>query len=326
MSEKLNILYTCDDAYLPLTGISIASVIENNKDAEICFYIATESDQGKNYRKLRDFYAGRKNIEFRYLNCRKYDGLLKKKGFDQWGSTSFYVYWKLYAYDQIEADQIWYLDSDILCLNKIGFPEIDRTVGAVLDSAHADFNRLAGIDEDYYFFNTGSLFVDIKKWKENCCSEKILSYIEKMERMPLLCDQDILAAALQDQIEVIDPKYNYFTGYDYYGVHNSFEMYSLDKKPFYKEEEILKAKDEIMFYHCLGGVFGRPWEKENESPVRDSFGLYRKASAWPEYETERKMSVLFKAEKMLEIFPKGLYNKIHNLAQRSYLRKISRNS
>ena len=142
-----------------------------------------------------------------------------------------------------------------------------------------------------------------------------------MKHQPILCDQDIIAGALQSEVEVISPKYNYFSGYDYYGVHNSFEMYSLDKKPFYKEEEVENAKGDIIFYHCLGGVFGRPWEKGNESPIKEEFRKYRLLSAWPEYETNRNMSTLFKIEKFLEFLPDSIYNKVHNLAMKMYLRK-----
>lgn len=324
MKEKLNILYTCDDAYLSLTSISIASVIENNPDTDICFYLATESEDSDNLCRIREFYKDNSHVEFRYFDCTGYDPLLKEKGFDRWGSNSFYVYWKLFAYDLLDVERIWYLDSDVLCLKEIDYPVIGRAVGAALDSAHADFNRLAHIDESYYLFNTGSLYVDVRKWKENGCLEKVVEYIRNMKYAPLLCDQDILAAALQEDVEVLDPKYDYLVGYDYYGVHNSFEMYSLDRKPFYTEKQVEQAKEEAVFYHCLGGVFGRPWEKDSTSPIKDEFRKYRDLSAWPDFETERKVSTLFRIQGLLEVLPKGLYNRIHNLAQRIYLKKISR--
>lgn len=322
--EKLNILYTCDNAYLDMTGISIASVIENNKNRDICFYIATEEDNSDNFNKLKDFYKDNNHIEFRYLDCKKYDCLLEEKNLDRWGSNSYYVYWKLFAYDLLDVDYIWYLDSDVICLSEIDYPVINRPIGGVLDCAHVDFNKLAHIDENYYLYNTGSLFVDINKWKENRCVEKVVEYIENIQYKPLLCDQDILAIALQNEIELIDPKYDYLVGYDYYDIHNTFEMYSLNKKPFYKEDDIEKAKNNIVFYHCLGGVFGRPYEVGNESPIKEEYEKYTKLSAWPDYKKEKKVSTLFSIEKKLEVLPDSIYNRIHNLAQRVYLRKLSK--
>ena len=322
MNNKLNILYTCDNAYLSLTSISMASVVQNNPDALITFYIATEKDNSEELKRLKDFYSDNEKIRIIYLDCKQYDDLLEEKGFDRWGSNSYYVYWKLFAYDNIEEEKIWYLDSDVLCLNPIDYPEISKSVGACLDSAHACFNKAAHINEDYYLFNTGSMFVDISKWKKNGCINKVIEYIKNIKHMPLLCDQDILAASLQEDIELLDPKYDYLVGYDYYGIQNSFEMYSLDKKPFYKEKEIEDAKDKIVFYHCLGGVFGRPWENNNESPIKEEFEKYRAVSAWPEYEKERIISTLFKIEKVLEtVLPRSIYNKVHNFAMKKYIER-----
>ena len=323
MKNKINILYTCDNAYLSLTSISIASVIYNNPDSYITFYIATENEDSDNYRKLVDFYTKNKNIKFKYLDCKKYDSLLEEKKLDKWGSNSYYVYWKLFAYDLIDEDNIWYLDSDAICLNRIENPNIDKSIGCALDSAHACFNRYANIPEDYYLFNTGSLFVNIKEWKKNKCVNKVINYISTMQNKPLLCDQDILAISLQEDIEVISTKYNYLIGYDYYGVNNIFEMYSLDKKPYYKQEEIIEAKKNIIFYHCLGGVFGRPWEENNNSPIKEEFEKYIAISAWPNYSTKRNQSLLFKVEKTLEFLPKGIYNKIHNFAMRKYVERLA---
>jgi len=324
MKDKLSFLYTCDDAYLPLTSISMASVIKNNPEREICFYIATENENGENLKRLRDFYADNKDISIIYLDARAYDGLLASKGLDKWGSASFYVYWKLFAAELLDEDEVWYLDSDVLCLKEVDYPSIDKPIGAVLDSAHACFNKAAHIDERYYFFNTGSLYIDVRKWKKERCLDKVLDYIRNMEHLPLMCDQDILAISLQEQIEVIDPAYDYLVGYDYYGVHDSFEMYSLHKKPFYREEEVKDAKNRIVFYHCLGGVFGRPWQDGNTSPIREAFESYRKLSAWPDYRTEASSSLLFKIEKALEVLPKPLYNRVHNLAMRFYVKGLAK--
>lgn len=325
--NKLIILYTCDNDYLPLTSISMASVIYNNPNAYITFYIATENSNTYNFNKLIDFYKENSNVEIKYLDVKKYDSLIKSKDFDRWGSNSYYVYWKLFAYDEIDADYIWYLDSDVICLNKIDYPSLDgKTIGSCLDCAYYTFNKLAGIDENYYLYNTGSMFVDIKKWKENNCTRKVIEYIKAMKHKPIMCDQDILSGALQEDIKLLNPKYDYLVGYEYYGIENMYEMYSLDKKPYYNKQEVIDAKNHIVFYHCLGGIFGRPWQKGNTSPIKNEFNKYREVACWSNYETELSISVLFKIEKTLEILPKPIYNKIHNLAQRMYIKNMARNS
>lgn len=325
--KQLNILYTCDNNYLPLTSISMASVIYNNPNAYITFYIATEDENSDNFEKLVNFYKDNEKIKVKYLNVKKYDSLLESKKLDRWGSNSYYVYWKLFAYDDLDIDYIWYLDSDVICVSQIDNPSLNnKAIGSCLDSAHYTFNRVAHINEDYYLFNTGSLFIDVKKWKENNCTQKVVKYINEMKYKPLMCDQDILAIALQDDIEVLDTKYDYLVCYDYYGIHNTYEMYSLNKKPYYKESEVENSKNKIVFYHCLGGVFGRPWQKGNYSPIKDEFNKYKKLACWNEYETEFNKSLLFKIEGCLEFLPKPIYNRIHNMAQRIYVKNMAKNS
>ena len=326
MNNKVNILYTCDNAYLPLTSISMASVIANNQSSDICFYIATETEDNDNFKYLLNFYKDKTNIEIKYLDAKKYDNLLNKNNLDKWGSNSYYVYWKLFAYDNLDVDYIWYLDSDVLCLSKINNPKLmeNKSVGGTLDTAHYTFNKVAHINENYYFYNTGALFVDVKKWKDNGNTSKVINYIENLKYKPLMCDQDFLAIALQEDIEVLNPKYNYLIGYDYYGVHNVFEMYSLNKKPFYKEKEIEDAKDEVIFYHYLGGVFGRPWQKGNYCPRKEEFNKYRELSAWPKFESKFNKSILFRFEGALEFLPKTIYNKIHNFAMTKYLERLGK--
>ena len=93
MDNSLNILYTCDNAFLPLTSISMASVIANNPDSLITFYIATEEENNENFRKLQDFYKDNEKIRIVYHDAKKQDELLARKGLDRWGSNSYYVYW-----------------------------------------------------------------------------------------------------------------------------------------------------------------------------------------------------------------------------------------
>lgn len=324
MESILHIVYTCDNAYLPLAAISLQSIVINNPKTKLYVYLATESKDHKYFEKIKNFYANNDNIIINYLDLKKYDELLKSKNVGRWGSESYYVYRRLFAYDLIDAEYVWYIDTDILCLSEINNPILnkEKVVGMVIDSAHADYNKIAHINSDYYFYNTGTMFVDVKKWKSNNCTEKIIDYITNIKYKPLMCDQDIITIALQDLSEPIDNKYDFFAGYDYYGVHNSFKMYSLDKKPFYSEEEIKKSSKEIVFYHCLDGVFGRPWEDNNFSPIKEKFNDYRKISAFPDYSIRKKKNLLFKLERKIEFLPKPIYNKIHNIASKIYLRSM----
>lgn len=328
MEKELHIIYTCDNNFLDQTAVSMASVIENNRDSKIVFYLATESEEHEKFIKIKEFYKNNSYIVIKYLDCTKYDELLESKGLGKWGSESYYAYRRLFAFDLLDCDYAWYLDSDMLCLSEINNPRLEeeKIFGAALDSAHADFNIVAHIPEKYYFFNTGVLFVDVKRWKTNKCKDKVIDYLNDLEYRPLMVSQDIITLVFQDTCQILSPKYNFLTGFDYYGIHKSFKLYSLDKKPFYTENEIEDARKDVVFYHCLQGVFGRPWQKGNSSPIIQEFLKYRELSAFKEYETKANDSALFKIEKKLEVLPDFIYIRIHNLAQKLYLKKLAKNA
>ncbi len=68
MSNRLNIVYLCNDLYAMLVGVSLTSCCENNKDVEdLRFYIINDVWGGvklkrkirENYRKLPRFIIGK---------------------------------------------------------------------------------------------------------------------------------------------------------------------------------------------------------------------------------------------------------------------------
>ena len=48
MNEEMNVVYACNDSYVIQTGISIISLLENNKDNDICIYFFGDKISDKN--------------------------------------------------------------------------------------------------------------------------------------------------------------------------------------------------------------------------------------------------------------------------------------
>ena len=325
--KDINLIYTVDDAYLNQVSISLISYQLNNPESNFRVFIVTEKDENTdNYQRLVKFHQNDKT-SFEFISCRQYDEIFEKHKLDKWGSNSYYVYWRFVVFNLIDVDYAIYSDSDVLCLNKLDFPNLeDKSVGCVIDSVHSYFNKCYHKGYDFKFFNTGTMFVNVKKWKEKHLTERCIDYLEKHNEKYLMADQDIISLCLEDEIKTISPKYNWFVGYDYYGLDMQFKMYELDKKAFYSMDELNKAKEEIELYHCLNAAYGRPWEENNKSPIRDTYDYYRKKSAWPEYQTPRANSLLFKFELLAEkILPKGLYCNIHSFATKTRINSLMKN-
>lgn len=314
INNELNLIYTVDDGFLPLVSTSLSSVTENNKEKNINVFIATDKDEAtENFIKFSKYHSSDK-IHINYINARKYDYIFDSNKMNKWGSNSYYIYWRLVVPEIIDVDNAIYLDADILCLQNIDWEDLyNKTCGCAIDSVHSCYNKLMNVEKDFCFFNTGVIYIDINKWKEKHLTERCIDYIKNVKNNFFMADQDLFSLALQDEIKIINPKYNWYAGYDYYGIHESFLLYSLNKKRFYKESELETAKKEVIFYHCLDGVFKRPWSANNNHPAKEKYDYYKRKSAWPNFEKKEKLSFLMKIEKIAEkALPKNMYYKIHN--------------
>ena len=312
--NELNLIYTVDDNFIPLVSTSLVSVVENNKEKKIKVFVATEKNKTTdNFLKLVNHHES-DSVHIKHINARMYDNVFEKYKMNKWGSDSYYIYWRLVVPEIIDVDYAIYVDADVLCLKNIKSVDLsDKACGCVIDSVHSCYNKIMNKNDNFCFFNTGTIFFDIRKWKKEHLTKKCIDYIKNVNSKFLMADQDLFSLALQDQIEVIDPKFNWFAGYDYYGVNVSYKLYSLNKKRFYKEDELKDAKDDIVFYHCLDGVFKRPWSVGNKHPLKKTYNYYKSKGAWPNYEKEENLSAVMKVERILEvILPSTLYCKIHN--------------
>lgn len=322
--NEINFIYTVDDAFLPLVGVSVSSILENIRDKKINFFIATEKDdKTDNYLRLINFYSKFQNISFIFIDPKKYDYVFEQNDMNKWGSSSYYIYWRLVVPELINVNNAIYLDADILCFKDFDYLDTkDKACGCVIDSVHSIYNQSMGVDRDFCFYNTGTIFIDVNKWKKEKLTEKCIDYIKKIRSDFSMADQDLFSLALKTDIQVIDPSYNWFAGYDYYGVDGSYSIYDLKDKKFYSKDELSKAKQNIIFYHCLDGVFKRPWSIGNNHPAKEQFEYYRSLSPWPEYEKNQKLSLVMSLEKKLEhILPKTMYYYFHNLAIKTYIKK-----
>ena len=321
--KELNLIYTVDDNFLPLVSTSLVSVIENNKEKNINVFVATEKDETTdNFLKIVRHHEC-DNVHIKHVNAKKYDNVFEEYKMNKWGSNSYYIYWRLVIPEIINVDYAIYVDADVLCLRNVESVDLsDKACGCVIDSVHSCYNKIMNKDDNFCFFNTGTIFFDIKKWKKEQLTKKCIEYIKNVNSKFMMADQDLFSLALQNRIEIIDPKFNWFAGYDYYGVYASYILYSLSKKRFYKEDELKNAQNNVVFYHCLDGVFKRPWSIGNKHPFKETYNYYKSKGAWPNYVKKENLSLVMKAEKILEfLLPSNLYYKIHNKAMVLMIKK-----
>jgi lipopolysaccharide biosynthesis glycosyltransferase len=211
MDNKIHILLTSDNNYAQYLAVTIISVLENNSQAEnLIFHIIENGINQENKEKilsLKNKYNT--NISIYNLDNNNLEDL------PSINHLSKAAYLRLLAPEILPTniDKILYLDCDLVVLgdiDKLYQEDLDNNyIGAVKDLR----SKCLALNFSQYnikdFFNSGVMLIDLKKWRENNISQKLLIFAREYKNQLITADQDILNCLLKDKWQNLPRKYNY---------------------------------------------------------------------------------------------------------------------
>jgi lipopolysaccharide biosynthesis glycosyltransferase len=331
MKKALNVLYQSNDNYAAVTGVSVTSLLYNNKNLdEINIYILNDNISNENlakFKKICDSYK-------RNLILLETDEILKRlkelkvapfKG-------TYTTYFKLMALKSIKLNNgvVLQLDGDTVIngsLAELCDMNLDNAIcAATFDCTLNKYKRLIDIPASDKYYNCGVLLINQKMWKKEKCEEQIVNHLKNVRNGYYTVDQDIINVLFRKKIKYLDLKYNFNSGFYIYGIKESLKMYDL-KPPYYNSiEEIKEAYKNPIIYHCMGAMTGRPWEQDSIHPQNKIFDEYLAKSPWKgitkKVVTRKK---IFKVQRFLyKSLPRFLYMPIHSFMQNLYLKNMNK--
>lgn len=329
---KLTILYQSDDNYAVYMGVSICSLLENNKLAEaISIYIVDDSISSKNKKMLLDmvksysreliFVSGDVVLKNREItDVFAYAGMRKNT----------HSYLKLFL-DKIMPDcsgRVIYIDCDTAVTGDIQeLTTLDmgqKTIGMVKDSLITKSKISVGLEECDDYYNSGIIVVDIDKWRERRCSTRILEHIKNV-RVYGTVDQDVLNVELKGEIFTLPIKYNLQPLHMVYPVELYNKVY-IHKATYYSREEIEDAVNSPGIVHYLRYMGESPWNLNNMHPATSIFDKYLELSPWRGYQKKvRKLPFVFKIERwMYKYLPSWCFLRIFNIVHERMIMKSNK--
>lgn len=232
----MHIAFNIDINFFMPTGVTITSILENNKDMNFTFHIFTDEADEKDLQKVKQ------TAEKYKQNCVVY--IMDMEPFShfhikhaRFKRVSFF---RLYMPKVLKkvTDKFLYIDADLICINSMRpFMEID--LGDKILAAVADLPQACQVKSAYLglfngkYFNSGVLWIDAKKWDANNITEQCFAYQGVSEEKFTCHDQDILNLVMDGNIKFLDNKFNHL-GFDG-----------------------SKASEECIFYHFSGRE--KPW-------------------------------------------------------------------
>ncbi|WP_294963881.1 glycosyltransferase family 8 protein [uncultured Gilliamella sp.] len=209
-SDIMHIALAFDDNYAMPAGVTISSIIYNNRDIYLCFHLFVDQISSNNLQRFEQLVSDCITIKIYYLNNNfqiNSDTLIL-------GYLSAMSCVRFIIPDVLknETDKILYIDSDILCLKSIrplyNYELTNYIVGVISDDdiMKKAVKDLYPINSENYF-NAGVLLINTKKWTENNITDLCMKTIND-GNIYRFADQDVLNILLENKTLQLPIKYN----------------------------------------------------------------------------------------------------------------------
>lgn len=285
----MNIAFCTDERYSYPCGVCITSIFENNKD-EICnIYILTDGLKPKTIEKFRQLEGKYKQkIDIINVGNQLFDDL---KVCDRFPKS---IYYRFLLPQLLKEEKIIYFDCDIIVtakLNALWMTDISQyACGVVEDQCGDDITLKNRINSYGKYFNSGVLLMNLKYWRENDISRKLVNFISSNPEMCLYPDQDALNATIQEQVLYLEYEYNY------------------QQLFFCEQNSIFLHRDKwvnLLAYNVTPTIihythYIKPWHKGCLHPLKDLFMKYKRLSPWYKRKIKSRYSFLEKIELIIK--------------------------
>ena len=300
----MDILYSSSDSYAFLTGISILSLLENNRECDaIHIYIMDNhiSDINKN-RLIEVAKEYQRDISFVPMPDMKE---LTGQEIDtrRWNISTFGRLYMASALPET-VHKVLNIDCDTIIVDSIeplwNTDMTGKVFGGMLECINDRYRRNVGKKDGDYYLNGGIVFLNLDEVRAGDYERKFTDYITKYGSSLAYLDQDVLNGVVEQEKKVKLPmRYNTLSIYFYATYEQVLKIRRSKSQDFYSKEEFSEAISNpglVHFTTCfLDGL--RPWIKGNQHPYLKTFLKYKEMSPWrdiPLQEDKRSGLVKFR--------------------------------
>ncbi|WP_347995743.1 glycosyltransferase family 8 protein [uncultured Eubacterium sp.] len=277
----MNVMYTCDNNYIWLMGISTISLFENNKDIEeLKVFLLGENISQENKERLKDI-GNKYDRDVEVIDIPKIHiptSLVSAR----WPLSAFT---RLFSGMILPTDikKILYLDCDTIItgnISEIEHIEFNGNIAmGVKDCISGTYKKNIGLDKNSPYINAGVILFNMDALRKVDICEKIENYMNKYVKLIHYADQDILNGMFKGKIGELSPEYNVMT----IDIFHAYEEIKKLRRPtnFYSQEELENAKlNPLIIHYTTNMRVIRPWFSNTNHPFANEFKKYIGMSAW----------------------------------------------
>lgn len=211
--EEIPVVTASDEAYAPFLSVMIATLLEKTtRKAPVRFLIIddnlSKSSKEKLIQTANDF-SDSATIQFVKVDEELYKDFLVS---DHITTTAYFRISMPKLLAEENYHKLLYIDADTLVLDDISTlyqSSLEgKTIGAVIDPGQTKALQRLGVTSEDYYFNSGVMAIDVKRWNQQKITEKTIDYLKNNADKIIFHDQDALNAVLYEEWYPFHPRWN----------------------------------------------------------------------------------------------------------------------
>lgn len=189
-----------------------------------------------------------------------------------------------------DMDKILYLDCDLVVeksVDELYDIDFDGSVLLAIKDPSTKMERdysSINIPNIQGYFNAGIIVIDLKKFREERISEKIVASLKEINYLTSSHDQSAFNAVLYDKWKAVDPKWNRMT---------NVSIESNYKNTTYTKADFDSAKFNPSIIHYTS-YFAKPWLFCSISPVKSHYYHYLNMTSFCDFKPKISLKKIFK--------------------------------
>lgn len=307
----INVMYAADNNYAEIMGVSILSLIENNIEENLRFFLIEDEISEENINRLREMIEGyKKQVVF----IKKPD-IRKKVGVElktlRWSDSAYSRLFLGELFSEYpEIEKILYLDCDTIIVGKVRplwETDISEYLGAAcLECMSNMHKRIVGAKPKDNYINTGMLLLNVKRWIQEDIQNMEADFIRKYHGKTEYVDQGVINGTVSNRFKLVSPRYNLTAlAYDF-----SYEEMQIYRKPSfgYSKEEWQDAVNNPVVIHFTTSFLSiRPWYEGSKHPYAKEWKRIHDLTPWSDkpYRELRNRDKRDKKEQLYRKLPRG---------------------
>lgn len=283
-SNKLHVVYASDDNFAEILGVSLISLLDNNKEMdEINIYILDSGVSDDNREKIESICEQYSRTLPTWIQATNISEALNMDVVTDRGSLSQYARLFISSVMPQDLSRVLYLDCDIIINRSIhelwNLDLQGNTIGALMDAFSKQYRSNIDLEPMDVMFNSGVMLVDLDKWKEKDIEGQLKDFIIKKKGKVQQGDQGALNAVLSKDTYCFEPRFNSVTiYYDF-----TYQEMMVYRKPseFYSEDMIKEAVEKPVLIHFTTSFLSRrPWVEGCKHQYVDVWLKYKNMTPW----------------------------------------------